>query len=181
VIGASRPGVLLPRAMNALRLAAAPLAVVLVACGGGPKPPPMTADEAPAPSASSSSEAVAAEPSAAEAPAAEAAPAGPMSCVANAFVCSEMTLGGKEASEAKDRCKAATGEPRDGECSRENIAATCTIETRKVALYYYRAKNPEEMRGILSGGQKSCDAAGGTFAASAAAKPGKKRPNRKKK
>ena len=157
------------------------LALVLflscVACGGGKQPLSPT-DDAP-----DGSDGTATDPPAPETPAASAsgdAPA-PVSCLVNS-ICSETTLGGKDATDAKDRCKAANGEPRDGACARDDVAATCVVESKQLTMYFYKDKNPQATRGVLKGGKGACTSAGGVFTPTAkgGGGGGKKKPGKKK-
>jgi hypothetical protein len=175
--------------MQPSRLSAAAVAVVLVAfvaCGGKKKPAQSPSDGDGTPSEGASGDDAGADPASsassdtpdaggAAAPAADAPP-GPVSCLANS-VCSEMTLGGKDAADAKDRCKGASGVPGDSACGRDDVVATCTITSKNLVMYYYRDKDPERTRGLVKGGKGACKTAGGTFAPTAAA--GKKKPKKK--
>jgi hypothetical protein len=90
------------------------------------------------------------------------APPAPISCIAES-VCSEQTLGGKEAAEAKDRCKGASGEPHDAACSKDELLATCVIESKSLSLYYYKDKSEKVSKGRLRAGQTTCKNLGGSF------------------
>src|SRR4051794_29595253 len=152
----------------------------LLACGGTKKAP-LAADEAKASDGDAGADPATPPEDPAAATTADATPA-PISCIGTGNVCSEMTLGGKDATDAKDRCKAAGGEPKGVECAKTDIVATCAIEAKSVTLYYYKQGKPEATRGLLSGGKKACKTAGGTFVPTAAPKgAGKKKPGGKKK
>ena len=135
------------------------LIFVLFLCGacGGNKPAPLTADTPssdPPESSPPSADADAGAPS--DAPSIVA-------CVSGDSVCAETSVSGAEASDAADRCKGAKGEPHDGECSHDNIAATCAVDSKKLTLYYYKAANAKTTRGLLKSGASSCQTLGGTF------------------
>lgn len=191
--------------MQSDRLRAAAVVVLVLAmpsgaCGGKNDKPPLTptpADEIPGATADGKSGDSPADPGAgassspdgagsgAAAPNADAPPA-PISCIALG-VCSEVVLGGKEAADARDRCKAASGEATDLPCNHDGVAATCTVESKKLTIFYYKEKNPERMRGLMKGGKDACANAGGKFSAApptagagAGAGAGKKKPARKK-
>jgi len=105
----------------------------------------------------------------------------PRSCMTRG-VCAEVTLGGKDAVDAEDRCKASSGVARDAPCSRDEVIATCTIVGRSATLYYYDDKTSgrEKRRGLLKGGASGCRDAGGTFAIVAGkVKPPQKAPSKR--
>ena len=118
--------------------------------------------------------------SAPSAPQSDATPA-PRSCTTRG-VCAEVTVGGKDAVDADDRCKASSGVARDAPCSRDEVIATCTIGGRSATLYYYDDKIPgrEKRRGLLKAGASGCRDAGGTFVmVSGKAKPPHKAPSKR--
>jgi hypothetical protein len=154
---------------------------LLLACGGAKKAP-LSADEAKTGEGDGDGGADLNAPPENPAAATAADTPAPISCIGAGNVCSEMTLGGKEATDAQDRCKAAGGEPKGVECAKADIVATCAIDAKNVTLYYYKQNSSEATRGHLSGGKKACKTAGGTFVATAAPKgAGKKKPGGKKK
>jgi hypothetical protein len=109
-------------------------------------------------------------------PEAASAPA-PVSCLALGS-CTELTASGKEAADAKDRCKAASGEAKDAPCSKDDVVATCALP-KGATLYHYKGQSPEQTKGRLKGGESGCKAAGGTWAL--VGKPaGKTKPKPKK-
>ena len=145
-------------------------------CGGGKDAKtPMSSDDLPDAGDGTPSDPAPSEPAgASEAPA-------PVSCLVNS-ICSETTLGGKDATDAKDRCKTANGEPRDGACARDDVAATCVVESKQLTMYFYKDKNPQATRGVLKGGKGACTSAGGVFTPTAkgGGGGGKKKPGKKK-
>lgn len=166
------------RSLASLFAGLASVALASGACGGKPAAAPMSSDDLPDAGDGTSS-----DPPAPEAPAAPAGDNGPapVSCVVNA-ICSETTLGGKDATDAKDRCKAAGGDGRDGACGRDDVIATCNVESKSLMMYFYKDKNAQAARGALKGGRTACTSAGGVF--TPVGKPGgggKKKPGGKKK
>ena len=169
-------------ARNALQSSMVLVLIVCGACGGTMKPAPLAADNSDPPE---SSDAGTSEPSTATVPSTSdgaGGAAGLVACVASDSVCAETGVSDAEAADAKDRCKGAKGEPHDGECTHDNISATCAVESKKLTLYYYKGANAKATRSLLKSAAGSCKTLGGTFTPTgkpAGGGGGKKKPKGK--
>ncbi|MBS2012677.1 MAG: hypothetical protein JST00_07320 [Deltaproteobacteria bacterium] len=139
-------------------LALVALGALALACGGKPAKAPLTSDEAPKDEAPAGGD----EASSAPAPPPPAEPV-VIACESKPATCGETSATGDEVEKAKERCTSASGEPHDGPCSRDNLAATCEIADKKLSIFTYAAGSPGQTKGRVKGAKGTCEAAGGTF------------------
>lgn len=130
-----------------------------LACGGKPAKAPLTSDEAPKDEGPPGGD----ETSSGAAPAPPPAEPVVIACESKPATCGETSATGDEVEKAKERCTSASGEPHDGPCSRDNLAATCEIPDKNLSIFTYAAGSPGQTKGRVKGAKGTCESAGVTF------------------
>jgi hypothetical protein len=107
---------------------------------------------------------------AAPAPVADAAPAAsaPIACRIAGSTCTEYRDAPEDrVQELRDQCAKGGGETLDA-CPTDKLAATCTVSKPPMTVVssLYRGKDAKKTRNVMASAKRSCEANGGTFAAS---------------
>jgi hypothetical protein len=165
--------------MRSVRIAAVVLATFSIglsfACGGKKPPkPPMTSDEPPK---DDDADASAWGDDSKDGGSATGTPTTPpepvvVACESKPATCAETKVAGEEIPKAKERCTGASGEPREGACSRDNVIATCEVADKNLTILTYAGPNAGQTKGRMKGAKGSCEASGGTFTPAPAAHKG---------